>query len=284
MSETQGFMSMTPLSSLWKKGLALLRSQVDRAGEGSLSFCCNICGAPCHTPLATLQRETPSCQGCSSTVRQRSLIYILSRHFFGHSLPLSDFPIQNNLRGVGMSDWEVFAVPLSKHLGYTNTYYHQAPKLDILDIPDALIGKLDFLITSDVLEHVAPPVSRAFVNIRRLLKPGGILILTVPWVPEGETTEHFPDLLDYSIETLPSGSRVLNNRTAKGLTQHYSRLVFHGGAGETLEMRVFSKAGLLQELNDAGFINIHIQGDDHLPHGIHWSDPWSLPITAEAPS
>lgn len=279
-------MNADTLITLWRTGLARIRNRGDQPGsirDGRLTFICNICGTRCFEPLEGLQRERPSCHHCRSTVRQRSLIHLLSLHYFGQSLALPGFPLRKDLRGVGTSDWDGFAVPLAQRLGYTNTYYHQPPKLDIINIPDDMTGTLDFLITSDVLEHVAPPVARAFVNIRRLLKPGGVLIITVPWVPDGETREHFPDLFEYEIGKSAFGKPVLTNTCRDGRKEEFSDLVFHGGAGETLEMRVFSKKGLLQQLESAGFVNIRVQGEDFLPHGIRWQSPWSLPLTAEAP-
>ena len=55
-------------------------------------------------------------------------------------------------------------------------------------IPAALASTCDFVISSDVLEHVAPPYERALSNLLRLLKPGGLLVLTVPLKPEARQT------------------------------------------------------------------------------------------------
>lgn len=58
---------------------------------------------------------------------------------------------------------------------------------------------------------------------------------------------------------------------------------FHGGEGGTLEMRVFSKSGLLRELTRAGFEDIRTQADTCDESDIAWTQPWSLPITARYP-
>jgi hypothetical protein len=141
-----------------------------------LDWQCNICGALCHTPLSALWRELPSCPSCQSTVRFRAIVHLLSMELFGKSLILDDFPVDKAIRGAGLSDWEGYADRLAQKLEYTNTFYHQAPKLDITNIDPAQEGTLDFLICTEVFEHVPPPVSTAFANAWRLLKPSGVLI------------------------------------------------------------------------------------------------------------
>ena len=59
--------------------------------------------------------------------------------------------------------------------------------------------KLIFIISSDVFEHIPPPTSKAFSNLYKILRPCGIVILTVPYKSFGETIEHFPNLFNYEI-------------------------------------------------------------------------------------
>jgi hypothetical protein len=54
-----------------------------------------------------------------------------------------------------------------------------------------------------------------------------------------------------------------------------TNLVFHGGSGETLQMRVFSR--------EAGFATARVMEEDYPPAGIPHRDPWSLPILARKP-
>lgn len=91
--------------------------------------------------------------------------------------------------------------PLSDYLkrnakGYTSSHYFE-------DIPrgsyknefrsediSALTFKnetFDVFITSDVFEHVLEP-EKAFLEIGRVLKKGGVHIFTMPWYPALETT------------------------------------------------------------------------------------------------
>ena len=247
-------------------------------------FLCNICGADCAAAGAPMQRESSSCDTCGSSARARSIVRVLSLCLFGKNLILPDFPVKRDLRGLGMSDWEGYAVTLAEKFAYTNTYYHKEPKLDISDrdIPKHLIGGHDFIISSEVFEHVIPPVRRAFENTFKMLKPGGWLILTVPFGIQSKTIEHFPDLDDFTVIE-DDGKYRLRNVTRSGTVQEFHNLVFHGGPGATLEMRVFAKASLLKELAETGFEDITVHREPDHAHGISWPERWSYPISAQRP-
>ena len=246
---------------------------------GTLIFECNICGALCEVPAAALSREEASCKDCHSTVRMRAMIHALSIALFGRALTLPEFPERKDLLGKGMSDWNGYAKPLAKKLGYINTYYHKTPKLDIANITSQDEQSVDFLLSTDVFEHVAPPVSIAFANARKMLKPGGAFIFSVPYGLQEKTAEHFPNLYEFKIETR-DGKRTLINRTRDGSIEEFSDLVFHGGEGTTLEMRVFSESDLLNDLQQAGFNDVQIMKDPYFEFGIYWPSPWSLPVIA----
>lgn len=246
---------------------------------GILSFRCNICGRPCKQPVAGLSREVASCLACGSTVRMRAMVHALSIALFGRSMALCDFPQDKSITGVGMSDWAGYAEPLAGKLNYQNTYYHKQPRLDITSISPDDSGSVDFILTTDVFEHVCQPVSRAFENSLEMLKPNGALVISVPYSVAGETLEHFPLMHDFRIEDR-GGNRVLTNTTTTGVVEEFSDLVFHGGEGDTLEMRMFSLAGLLGDLYAAGFKEVQVVDAPCFDFGI-WHDPAdSLPIIA----
>ena len=251
---------------------------VDHAA-GTLVFRCNICGSHNAVLAAGLGREVPSCTKCGSTVRMRGMIHALSVALFNRSLAIPDFPRNKEIRGKGMSDWDGYAIPLSEKLSYINTYYHKPPRLDITAISPEDIGCVDFLMSTDVFEHVAPPVSRAFENARSMLRKNGAFIFSVPYALIGPTVEHFPNLHEYSIERRAEGS-VLVNRTAAGTVEEFRDLIFHGGEGETLEVRVFSKDGLIDDLKRAGFSDVRILSEPCFEHGVYWPHLWSLPLIA----
>lgn len=247
-------------------------------------FKCNICGAQCLVAASELRRETASCDKCGSTPRARAIIRALSLGLFGQSILLTDFPVNRKISGLGMSDWEGYAGKLAEKFWYTNTYYHKEPRLDISKaVPTSLLQSSDFVISSEVFEHIAPPVGRAFRNTFAILKPGGVFVLTVPYGNRLETVEHFPDLYDFTI-IADNDTYWLENVTRSGEVQEFHDLVFHGGAGATLEMRVFGEAALLRHLAEAGFEEITVHRDPDYTHGIWWPEPWSFPMSARRPS
>ncbi|MDQ2843980.1 MAG: hypothetical protein M3Y72_23670 [Acidobacteriota bacterium] len=130
-----------------------------------------------------------------------------------------------------------------------------------------------------MFEHVPPPVQKAFDNLASILKPTGFVVFSVPWAPEGQTIERFPALYDWQITTLESGT-VLVNRTESGFLEVFDNLIFHGGPGQTLEMRLFSKSDLVAHLQAAGFSCIKFaERQESLKYGIVW-EPWSIGLVA----
>ena len=99
-------------------------------------------------------------------------------------MAIHDFPSRPDSIGIDMSGAACYANRLVRRIGYTNTFLHKVPHLDITSPGEEWLSRCDFVISSDVLEHVAAPVSIAFDNVLRLLKPGGLFVLTVPWTPE----------------------------------------------------------------------------------------------------
>lgn len=247
-----------------------------------MTFHCNICGRPTTTAVTELQRDTRSCNSCGSTVHSRALVHHLSLSLFGRSLAIHEFPESPQIRVLDMSGWEGYGNRLDGKLTYINSFFHKEPHLDITDPPEAWEGSFDAIISSDVFEHIVPPVSLAFRNTLKLLKPGGALILTVPYATASETIEHFPELHEYKV-IKQNGDYRLCNLTQDGRTQWFDNLVFHGGPGTTLEMRVFCKADLARQLASAGFRDIRFHHEPAYEAGIIWHHEWSLPITARKP-
>jgi SAM-dependent methyltransferase len=230
-------------------------------------------------PAAAPGRETPGCEKCGSSVRLRSLVSAITSELCGQSVPLPDLPRLKSLRALGMSDPPALAEPLAAAFNYTNTFYHQEPRFDVVAMDDRHLGQFDFIVTSEVLEHVPPPIEQAFTTIYRMLKPNGVLIMTVPYTLEAATEEHFPALGEFAIAAL-RGETVLVNRARDGRLEVFENLVFHGGGGSTLEMRRFSEGSLRETLKGAGFCDVQIRAEDDRAHGVLHNETWSLPVVA----
>ncbi|MGZ5047331.1 MAG: methyltransferase domain-containing protein [Usitatibacter sp.] len=248
------------------------------------SFRCNVCGhrndaVPRHE---VRNREFQSCRSCRSSLRMRAIMSALSLALFGRRIAVPDFPTDKSIRGLGISDWEGYANALAAKFSYTNTFFDREPRLDITRIDDRERNRYRFVICTDVFEHIPLfALDEAFRNLRALLAPGGVCIFTVPYFHIPSTVEHFPELSDFRIVEA-DGRRVLLNTTRDGREQVFTDLVFHGGEGATLEMRVFNKEDVLTRLRDAGFSSVVIDAEDHAPYGILWPIDWALPIIARA--
>jgi SAM-dependent methyltransferase len=264
-----------PWLSFYKQGRSSTRRHISLAIDHLRlpknlfhNFVCNVCGEETSFPRAKMMRESPSCVHCGSSVRFRSIIHTLSMELFGESLAIKDFPERHDLKGAGMSDWDGYAKRLAQKLDYVNTYYHKEPLLDI-GSKEALPERYDFIISTDVFEHVSQPISRAFHNVFSLLKPGGVFIFSVPCI-DGETIEHFPELSKYSI-TKEKGVWILTNDTVDGKRQRYDNLVFHEGPGAIVEMRLFGSDSLVNNFSDAGFTQTLNHSEEVNKYGILWN-------------
>ena len=249
--------------------------------DAQVSFVCNICDRAQLVARAGLGREAPTC-ACGSSVRTRAIVHLLSLGLFGRSLALRDFPHDKRTRGIGLSDWRGYAAALADRLDYTNTFLHKAPTLDVTQVPASMDATADFVIAADVFQNVADPVQRAFDGVRRLLRPGGLLILTAPYDPAAATVEHFPGPGQFELREV-DGARRLYQRSPDGGVVVHERLVFHGGEGFTVEMRRFGLRSLLAHCEAAGLVGARVAADAVPERGIVW-DPWSTPVVARAPA
>lgn len=241
-----------------------------------VSFICNVCGV--ENKVENFASEPATC-ACGSNVRVRALIHLLSLELFGQSFPLVEFPKLKAIRALGMTDKQGYARILADRFDYTNTYYDREPRFDFTESHPGLDGSYDFILSADVLEHVAPPVERVIGEICRLLKPHGFLAATVPCAPGDEMREHFPDLHEYRVAPL-GDSAVLINRRRDGGLEIREDLTFHGGSGDTLEMRRFGIAGVGAAVLAAGFREVRYWNDNVPEIGILFDADVSQPFVA----
>jgi len=240
-----------------------------------VTFTCNLCGA--RNTVDVMVTEPSTC-ACGSNVRLRSLIHLLSLEIFGESLILKDFPRMKSIRGFGMTDKDCLA-PLAEKFDYTNTHYDREPRLDITQPHPELAGQFDFLLSADVLEHIAGPVAPAMEEMCRLLKPNGFAGITIFCNPQDQMREHFPNLHDYRLVSL-GGRMVLVNRRADGTLEAHDNLIFHGGTGSTLEIREFGVTALRDQLLSAGFKDVLLLTEEVPEIGIVIDHDLSQPLLA----
>ena len=245
-----------------------------------IDFTCNICGTANLCEAAQLGREVPSCARCGSSVRTRSLIDLLANELFGLSLALPDFPRVKSLRGLGLSDPAQLADGLGQKFDYRNTFYERSPRLDLTSVPEHEFGQYDFVICSEVLEHVPAPVEQSFENLARLLRPGGVALITVPYSLDEATREHFPDLGRWGLAEI-EGRPHLVNRAADGTLTAFDHLVFHlSGREPALELREYAESDLRRLLAGAGFSEVRFYARNQAQYGILNAETWSLPLAA----
>ena len=250
-----------------------------------MSYICNITGKTFHLKDDEKHRELGSRFGFN--IRFRAICYIFCKLFYGECKILRTLDINKNIKGIGMSD-SGWANIFADKFNYVNTFYHKSPFLDIHNIKHVQqYENLDFIISSDVFEHIHPfpSLQMAFNNLYKMLKKGGFLIFSVPYT-HGDHKEHFPNLYDYKI-VRKQRRFILHNTTKDNKTETFENLCFHGGPGNVLEMRIFSKSSIISFLKNAGFINItfHEINKDMEKYGIFWSktnkNNVSLMISAE---
>ncbi len=99
---------------------------------------------------------------------------------------------------------------------------------------------LDLIISNDVFEHVPSP-SKAFAECARVLKPGGVMLATIPFHREN----------DFS---------VVRARLSDGKLEHILPPAFHGNPVSADGSLVFTDFGwdLLREIQGAGFVNVYL--------------------------
>lgn len=244
-------------------------------------FRCNLCGAANVFNPDGDWREAPSCSTCGSSVRVRQLVHCLTTKLFGSARSLPGLKA-SQIRGIGLSDPDILASRLAASFNYTNTFYHTDPRLDICDPGPEWISTNDFVISSDVFEHVPSPVQRAFDGAFAVLRPGGLMLLTVPFDERTGTTEHFPNVRDFKLLNFDA-DWLLVGRTDAGGYELHDDLTFHGGPGTTVEMRFFSRQAVIDHLSAAGFVDISVFDRTVPAYGIFPPHHEGVPITARKP-
>jgi SAM-dependent methyltransferase len=223
------------------------------------------------------EREGLVCPSCGSISRDRYMTLAV----LGAVAAVSRHNSDPRLRIIGVSDSEVLSQSMRRLFGdqYENHQFHEPPLLDLCAVPASMWRSADIVTCSDVLEHVPSPASRAFEGLSSLLKPGGVAVLSVPHGLADPHQEHFPPLTETRIDRTQEAQPVYVGVDEVGTSRTFTGLVFHGGAGETLEHRVYNLASFERELLAAGFAQAYPLLRDHPGFGAGW-EPWSRVWTA----
>lgn len=218
-------------------------------------FTCVVCGRISRADSSS--RESMECHLCGATWRARAMVLALLQALGKLNVALSQVNEDWSLRGIGISDDIKIASKLGQKFSYVNTYFHQAPKLDLCAVDEQWVESSRFVICSDVLEHVPAPAETALKGLHSILQPGGVAIISVPYKPEGAIDEFYPELDRYEV--------VDDNvvwHDSFGMKHIDSSPEFHGGAGQTLAFRLWSLPGLLEALTLSGFSYVSVMKCD----------------------
>lgn len=221
-----------------------------RIMQNSLFICVN-CGL--RSLHGKPSREGMACYRCGATWRARAMVLSVLQSL-GHSgVPLSDLITNSKIRGIGISDHKKIATTLAKKFDYVNTYFHKAPHLDLTSVDASIIcsGTADFLICSDVLEHIPAPIETALQGIYCMLAKGGVAIISVPYKSFGSNDEFYPDLVSYEVQ----GNQI-SWVDSLGVSHIDTEPEFHGGSGQTLAFRLWALSDLKKALHEVGFTSI----------------------------
>lgn len=162
-------------------------------GVAKYTWTCNICGHLNYGGIEgpySLYREGILCEECGSISRDRMVIHILGEVLGFSCLPLIKWPRNPQLRILETSGCRAHPHFLERLYDYYNTFYdpEQLSKSDVdhrryADVQALPYGdeSFDVVISSDVFEHVRDD-DKGFQEILRVLKPGGVFILTVPFL------------------------------------------------------------------------------------------------------
>lgn len=155
---------------------------------------CNICGYRANHLQSDVWHQHAICPRCESGVRQRLLWATIMWT-----------PIQQNIQHKKILHFapdHAFGDKLKKLAGEYKTadyfaegyqYPHIDFDLDISRMPSIANQSYDCVIACDVLEHVADDKA-ALQEIKRVLKPGGCCILTVPQKDHLAVTDEDPNI------------------------------------------------------------------------------------------
>ena len=207
---------------------------------------CNICGWSGEYLQPGREREGMLCGNCASSSRLRAVIYWLAHVTGNAGLPLYAWPKNPGVAILESSARGPYPVMLGDKFDYYATEFDpgeiaggKRPRL-FADFQDLHYGDatFDVVIATDVFEHVRDDAA-GYREIFRALKPGGTLILTVPYT-------HTQAVTIRRVDTTGNGD------------VHLMEPEYHGGGGHTLTYRNYGR-DLLSLLGSVGYAVGHFR-------------------------
>jgi SAM-dependent methyltransferase len=175
---------MAELSTLLKNRCSVIRKIISVIPKKRNSGYCPTCQRnTVFVEYGDWLRDNYRCFYCNSIPRNRALIKAIQsfapdyRDLVIHeSSPgnQSSVHLKRNCRNYTDSQYFPDIQPGTFYKGF------RCENLDRLTFAD---NTFDLFVTSDVFEHIMHP-EKAFAEIARVLKPGGLHIFTMPWYPE----------------------------------------------------------------------------------------------------
>ena len=137
-------------------------------------------------PAGLADRESQFCASCGSSLRVRVFANVLLEHYAGEARSIAGLAEEERFRLLDIAELNSIGRMHPLLAPLPRLTYAEYPEQDIqaLSYPDA---SFDLVLTSDTLEHI-PDFRRALTETRRVLRPGGRHVFTVPLDPRLERT------------------------------------------------------------------------------------------------
>lgn len=234
----------------WRQGLPAGLTQLCEE-PGKLKGYCGVCQRSAvfafdATAKVPNLREDMTCSHCGLNARIRVVVEALRRELAGReqlriyiteqSTPLYRL-LKRRYRRVTGSEY-LLAPWVDRLRVWLRHHLHSLEKLNHQDVTRLSFADQDFdaLVSCDVLEHV-PDYQRALREFARVLRPGGALVLTVPFLHRDTTTN------------------VRARVNAAGNVEHLQEPEYHGDPVRFTGILAFYNFAwdLLDRMREAGF-------------------------------
>jgi SAM-dependent methyltransferase len=160
--------------------------------DSQLNIICNICGNKLEIQdmkLTPDMRESLVCKKCGSISRDRMMVFGF-QEYLSTNIPLAKMAVNKKFRILETSGSRGHPLILDHIFDYYNIFY-EPEILRTSEFDKRKFGDLqhlnfddnffDIIFCSDVFEHVRL-YEKAFTEVFRVLKKGGMLVLQVPYL------------------------------------------------------------------------------------------------------